>query len=97
MKKENFPYIASAMGLFFMLLVVKGSEINADGVTAIPLLTLLIVNEFAFFVTAIGAYIGIRHNVETGVKPYHMAAALLSALLAIFFIWMGARLWPGLN
>lgn len=94
MKKDNFPFIASGMGLFFMLLVIKGSELREDGITLIPLLTLLVVSEFAFFVNAIGAYIGIKHTVANGIKPVYAAVTLACVLLAILFSWMGISLWP---
>lgn len=60
MKSYNFPYIALGLGLFLMLVVMKGSEPGNEGNTNLPLLTLLFVSEFAFFVTAIGGYIGIK-------------------------------------
>ncbi len=94
MKKEHFPFIASALGLFLMLLVVKGSEVREDGITLIPLLTLLIVSEFAFFVNAIGAYIGIKQTMAIGVKPVYGLVTLLCIILTIFFLWMGITLWP---
>jgi hypothetical protein len=94
MKQENFPFIASGLGLFMILLVVKGSEIGEDGSTLIPLLTLLVVCEFAFIVNAIGAYIGIKHTIATEFKALYAVATLLCALLAIFFAWMGILLWP---
>jgi heme/copper-type cytochrome/quinol oxidase subunit 3 len=94
MKTHNFPFIASGLGLFLMLLVLNGSQAREDGATAIPLLTLLIVSEFAFFVTAIGGYLGIRHILANGIKPAYGLATLVCALLAILFLWMGIMLWP---
>jgi hypothetical protein len=94
MKKEKFPFIAFAMGLFFMLLVIKGSEARDNGVTLIPLLTLLVVSEFAFFVNAIGAYIGIKHTLATSIKPVYAVVTTACILLAISFSWMGITLWP---
>ena len=57
MNKNKFPFVALGIGLFMLLLVLKGSAIRDDGSTTIPLLTLLIVSEFSFFVTAVGAYL----------------------------------------
>jgi hypothetical protein len=94
MKQENFPFIASGLGLFLMLLLIKGSETGEDGSTLIPLLTLLVVSEFAFIVNAIGAYLGIKHTLANGLKPLYAVVTLLCALLAIFFAWMGILLWP---
>ena len=77
-----------------MLLVLNGSQAREDGVTIIPLLTLLIVSEFAFFVTAIGGYLGIRHIQSSGFKPAYGLATLVCILLAVLFLWMGIMLWP---
>ena len=49
--------------------VAKGSVTGDDGATAMPLLTLLVVSEFAFFVTAVGAYLGVMQILSVGIKP----------------------------
>jgi uncharacterized membrane protein len=94
MKKESFPFVASGLGLFLMLLLIKGSETGEDGSTLIPLLTLLVVCEFAFFVNAIGAYIGIKHTIATGLKPLYTVITLTCIVLAFLFAWIGISLWP---
>ena len=94
MKIAAFPYIAIGVGIVFMLLVIKGSEPNAAGVTQIPLLTLLIVSEFAFFVTGFGAYIGFKHVRATGIRPLYLVVSILCVLLATSFAWLGIKLWP---
>lgn len=94
MKSFNFPYIALGLGLVFMLLVMKGSELDSNGITAIPLLTLLIVSEFSFFVNVIAAYIGIRHMRSVRVKPVYMVIILFCIVLAVRFIFFGLALWP---
>ena len=94
MKKENFPFIATVLGLLLLILVLKGSEMRDDGSNLIPLLTLLVVSEFAFFVNAIGAYIGIKHTLAVGIKPVYGAVTLICILLAILFAWLGISLWP---
>jgi hypothetical protein len=94
MKKENFPFIATGLGLLLLILVIKGSAAREDGSTLLPLLTLLIVSEFAFFVNAIGAYIGIKHTLASGIKPVYSAVTLICFLLAVIFAWLGISLWP---
>jgi hypothetical protein len=94
MKTFKFPYIALGFGLFFMLVTVKGSEINSDGSTLLPLLTLLVVSEFAFFVTAAGVYIGVKHIYAVGIKPLYTFITLLCALLSIRFMLFGIEHWP---
>jgi hypothetical protein len=94
MKKHDFPFVALALGAFLMLLVMVGGQVREEGVTTIPLLTLLIVSEFAFFVTAIGGYLGIRHILEAGIKPFYTVVTVLCGLSSLWFLWMGIQLWP---
>ena len=94
MKTYKFPYIALGFGLVLMLVVMKGSEAGDDGSTLLPLLTLLVANEFAFFVTAIGGYLGVRHIQSVGIKPVYAIATAACILLAGRFMWLGVGLWP---
>jgi hypothetical protein len=93
-KKHTFPYIAFALGVTLMLLVIVGGQVREQGGTAIPLLTLLVVSEFAFFVTAIGGYLGIKRTLETGIKPLYTTITVLCGLLSLWFLWTGIQLWP---
>ncbi len=94
MKTYNFPYIALGLGLFFTIVVMKGSEAGNDGATLLPLLTLLVISEFSFFVTAAGAFIGIKHIRAVGFKFVYTATTILCLLLAVRFMLLGAELWP---
>ncbi|WP_455221156.1 hypothetical protein [Kaarinaea lacus] len=94
MKKYTFPYIALALGLILLLIIVKGSETASEGTTIVPLLTLLVVNEFAFFATAIGVYLGIIHMKAIGIKYGYLAVTLLCGVLSITFLVIGFKLWP---
>ena len=77
-----------------MLLVWFGSKPLGDGSTILPLLTLLVVSEFSFFVTGIGTVIGSRHILSTGLKPVYAIITLLCLLLSLRFLWLGIELWP---
>ncbi len=94
MKKITFPYIAFGLGIFLTLVVWQGSAIGADGSTRIPLLTLLVVCEFAFFVTAAGTYIGIRHFKAVQIKPVYAIVTGVCCLMAVRFMILGVELWP---
>lgn len=94
MKTTKFPYIACALGIVVMFLIMKGSQPGADGSTAIPLLTLLVMSEFAFFVTAFGVFIGVKHLRATGIQPLYAAVTVFCALLSMRFAWLGFELWP---
>lgn len=94
MKTINFPYIALSLSSLLLLLILKGSEVGADGSTEIPLLTLLVFNEFSFFVTVIGAYIGLKECRASGFKSIYALASILCLLFSIGFMLLGIKLWP---
>ena len=94
MKTINIPYLAVIFGLVILAAVMLGSQTDAAGSTALPLLTLLIFNECAFFLTAAGSYIGIKHMLATGFKAFYGVTTLLCILLTIQFILLGIKLWP---
>jgi hypothetical protein len=94
MKTINFPYIAAGLGLMLFLVVMRGSTITSDGTTALPLLTLLVVSEFSFFVNAIAVFIGIKHINATGMKMFYTATTVLCAVLTVCFLYLGFTLWP---
>lgn len=94
MKKINFPYIAFGIGVLLMLFVLKGSEVDAGGETIIPLLTLLVFNECAFFLTAVGTYIGASNYRQVENRLFYLVTTALCGLLAVLFLLLGIKLWP---
>ena len=98
MKTINFPYLALALCLFLLLVVNRGSQVGSDGDTALPLLTLLIINECAFFLAIAGAFIGIRYlnsiNFKLSLKPLYSITTVLCILFTIQFTLLGIKLWP---
>ena len=98
MKTINFPYLSLALGLLLLMLITRGSETDADGVTALPLLTLLIINECAFFLSAAGSYIGFRQltarNIKHSTKALYTITTVLCVLLTLQFTLLGIKLWP---
>ncbi|MEM7258122.1 MAG: hypothetical protein AAF404_12135 [Pseudomonadota bacterium] len=94
MKKNYFPFIGLGLGLILLFAVFKGSQQNAQGDTMLPLLTLLLMSEFAFFVTAIGAYLGFRKIRTDGFDLRYLITTVLCVLLSVRFIFYGFALWP---
>ena len=98
MKTINFPYLALALGLFLLMVVTRGSQTDSESITALPLLTLLIVNECAFFLTLAGTIIGLKYlrsiNFKFSLKPLYTITTVLCILLTIQFILLGIKLWP---
>ena len=98
MKTVNFPYLAATLGLFLLLIINRGSQLDGDGITALPLLTLLIVNECAFFLCIAGVFIGAK-QLRTGAEKFSLMSTytivtVLCILLSIVFALLGVKLWP---
>ena len=98
MKTVNLPYLSLALGLFMLIVINRGSATGNDGATALPLLTLLIINEGAFLLNLAGSFIGIQYlksiNFEISLKPLYSITTLLCVLLTIQFTLLGMKLWP---
>ncbi len=94
MNASRFPYIALAIGLFLFPIVIMGRTLNSEGETSLPLLTLLLASEFAFFVTAIGAYLGFRQIRSAGSTRGVTVATVICALLSVSFLLLGISVWP---
>ena len=94
MKTYNYPYLALGLGLLLLVIIMKGSETDAEGLTMLPLLTLLIINECAFILTAAAVYIGIRRLMVIGFQAMYSATVLVCLLLSIQFMLLGIKLWP---
>lgn len=94
MSKYNFPYIAFAMGVFFMLVVTIGGQESEGGTTGLPLLTLLVVSEFSFFLCAIGAYLSVKRILDIGFNAVHALLGISCVILSIRFLIMGIDFWP---
>lgn len=98
MKTINFPYLSLALGLLLLMLITRGSETGIDGTPTLPLLTLLIINECAFFLSVAGSFIGIRYlrsiDFKLSLKPLYSITTVLCILLTIQFTLLGIKLWP---
>jgi len=97
MANLGFPGLALGIGILVAAGLLQSGVLAPDADYALPLLTLLIVNEFGFFVTAIGAGIGINAMLNRGVRPPVLLLTLGCAVLAAGFLYLGIRLWPGMT
>jgi hypothetical protein len=94
MKTINFPYIALVLSSMLFLLIAQGSQVGDDGMTKLPLLTMLVFSEFSFFINAIGAYIGFKHCQATSFKSLYGLAAATCLVFSVGFMLLGISLWP---
>ena len=95
MGKLTFPWLALGLGLLVAAGLLSSGVLSPDNSYALPLLTMLIVNEFGFFVTAIGAGIGINTLLGKGMNPAMLGITLADGLMAVMFLYLGIQLWPG--
>ena len=94
MSTRNFPVIALALAVFIHLLLYMSTTPDASGQTILPLLTLLIIAEFGFIVSIIGAYVSGSQQLKDGLTATGILITLLCAVLAISLMRKGFELWP---
>ena len=95
MKRQVFPWIALSLGLLVMVTLLGAGALRPAEEYGLPLLTMLIVDEFGFFLTAIGAAIGINVMSKQGIRASLLITTLACILLAAGFVFLGLRLWLG--
>ena len=97
MGKLTFPWLAMGMGLMVAVGLVASGVLSPDANYDLPLLTMMIVNEFGFFVTAIGAGIGINVLLKDGMQPTLLMVTIVCGVMAAGFLFLAIRLWPGMS
>ena len=96
MGKLTFPWLALGLGLLVAVGLLSSGVLSPNASYALPLLTMLIVNEFGFFVTAIGAGVGINMVLKDGMQTPLLMVVIGDAVLAVSFLFWAIRLWPGM-
>jgi len=94
MKMIHFPYLALPLAVVFFMIISMGQQVDAEGEAVLPLLTLLVLSEFAFFATGIGAYIGFKQIHQVGFTPVYAITSILCAVSSVCFMFLGITLWP---
>ena len=97
MGKLTFPWLAMGLGLLVAVGLVASGVLSPEANYDLPLLTMMIVNEFGFFVTAIGAGIGINILLKDGMQPPLLMVTVACGIMAAGFLFLAIRLWPGLS
>ena len=96
MTKPGFPWLALGMGLLVAIGLLASGVLSPEAEYDLPLLTMMIVNEFGFFVTAIGAGIGINTLLKDGMQPRLLMVTVGCAVMAAGFLYLAIKLWPGM-
>ena len=96
MTRLGFPWLALGMGLLVAIGLLASNVLSPEADYDLPLLTMMIVNEFGFFVTAIGAGIGINALLKDGSQPRLLMVTVGCAVMAAGFLYLAIKLWPGM-
>lgn len=91
----SFPWLALGLGLLIALVLITTGAVGPEADRRLPLLTLLIVTEFGFFLTAIGAGLALRSLKRHSFSVSVIISALGCGMLTAGFLWLGLELWPG--
>ncbi|UCB53722.1 MAG: hypothetical protein JSW45_07025 [Thiotrichales bacterium] len=94
MTKTNFPFIALALGLFLMAVLIKTGSTDVDTESVLPLLTILIISEFGFIVMAIAVFLGGKTLLKNGFDIVLAIVTLLCGMLGVEFLLVGLSHWP---
>ena len=94
MTRTNFPFIALALGLFLMAVLIKTGATDAGAESMLPLLTVLIISEFGFIVMAIAVFLGGKTLLKNGFDIVLAVVTLLCGMLGVEFLLIGLSNWP---
>jgi hypothetical protein len=94
MARLPFPWLALGLGLLVAFGLIGSGALGPAEAYRLPILTLLIVNEFGFFLTAIGAGVGINRLLAQGMQRGLLLSVIGCGLLAAGFLYLGIQLWP---
>lgn len=96
MKKELYPSVALFLGITLLAAVTFGAKTSPQGLSVLPLLTLLLMSEFGFFVTAVGAYAGARQCLQR-VTLRRLVVSISNLILAVLFARLGLEHWTSIT
>ncbi len=94
MSITKFPYIALGLSVIFVIALTLGGQTQADGMTMLPLLTLLLVSEFGFIMNLIAVYIVIKHRLNHTVTVKNIVLIALAIGFSLYFLTQGLNFWP---
>lgn len=91
--KFSFPWFAAGTGLLLAMVLIQSGVLGDASERSLPLLTLLIISEFGFFVTAAGTVMAGRNLQQQGRSLSGLLLTLACGALAIAFFALGILLW----
>ena len=95
MKKETFPLIALVVSLLLLGILFRFSDEGNE--SRIPLLTMLLMSEFSFLITAGGSFVGAKALLETGLEIKQTLVTAGCMALSLISALQGYGLWRMVN
>lgn len=92
--KFSYPSLALGLGLLLGLILMQFGLPGPEGEYRLPLLTLLLMSEFGFIITAVAAGLSARNLIRQGTQLQTLLLLIGNLLLALGFLWLGLTLWP---
>lgn len=97
MNRISFARMSLILGVIIVVVILQSGALDPDSERTLPLLTLLTVAEFGFFLTAIGAVLGARTLLDQGYSPALLVVTLGCGGLALVLLYLGFGMWPGVH
>ncbi len=91
--RKSIPWLTLGIGLLLSLLLLRFSPLTTSSGFILPMLTALLMSEFGFIITAIGAGISVSDLLKQGIKLRPAALLIGNLLLALNFMNQGLSLW----
>ncbi|MEJ2393919.1 MAG: hypothetical protein P8045_00615 [Candidatus Thiodiazotropha sp.] len=93
--KFSFPWFAAGTGLLLAMVLLKSGVLGDAADRGLPLLTMLFISEFGFFVTAAGSFVAGKSLLNQGRSWKNLLLTAACGVLAIAFFSLGILLWQG--
>jgi hypothetical protein len=93
--KFSFPWLAAGIGFLLAMVLIQAGALGAPEAMGLPLLTMLFISEFGFFVTATGSFLAGKRLLHQKRNWSDLLLNLTCAALAIAFFSLGIWLWQG--
>jgi len=92
MNKDKFPYLAAGIGFIIVIILLQAGAGGSELKTGFPLLTLLFLCEFGFFMTVAGAiHSGFLYSSKR--KQGLLIILIVCVILFIYFLFTGIDIW----
>ncbi len=91
--KLSFPWLSAGIGLLLAMALIQSGALGQATDRSLPLLTMLFISEFGFFVTAAGSVMAGRTLLKQGRSWSNLLLTVACGALSLAFFTLGILLW----